>query len=85
MSKSVERRLKIQLGLSVDESDLEWSDKLDSPYSYHVVLHHKPTGMEIEQASECSFLEAKSHCMKELQWRLKHWDEWKKSKVRESD
>ena len=86
MSKSVERQTRLQMGiLDVDENELEWTEKLDSPYTFHAMLLYKPINMEIEQASEHSMAEAKAHCIKELAWRMKHWDEWQKSCVRESD
>ena len=72
----------IKLGVEVNPSDVEWVREKNAPYRYHVKLFHKPTGMEIEQASEGSFEQAKIHCMKELMWRLKHWDSYSKSMVR---
>ncbi|MZH02803.1 MAG: hypothetical protein F3745_05235 [Nitrospinae bacterium] len=85
MSKSSVRRIKLQLGLEVDESDLEWEEKQNAPYRYHAFLRHKPTDMVIEQVSEGSIAEAKGYCLKKLRWKIKHWDEWKASGVRESE
>jgi len=72
----------IRLGTEIIDSDLEWTKERDAPYRYHVKLLHKPTGMEIEQASESAFSEAKTYCLRELHWRLRNWDEYKQSMVR---
>jgi protein subunit release factor A len=53
----------------------------DAPYRYHIILHHLPTGMEIEQASEHSAQEARNFCIRELKWRLTHWEEYQRSAV----
>lgn len=72
----------IRLGREIKDSDLEWTQERDAPYKYHMKLLHKPTGMEIEQASDASFAEAKTCCLKELQWRLKNWESYSQSMVR---
>ncbi len=69
----------------VEERDIEWVKDLYSPYKYHITLIHRPTQMEIKQASEASFSEAKGHCLKELHWRLSHWDDYQKSKMSRED
>ena len=76
---------KTKLGIDVDEDELEWTENRDSPYRYHAKLLYKPINMEIEQASDNSMAEAKGYCVKELGWRMKHWEDWQKSGVRESD
>ena len=77
MSKSVDRRVALQM----DESDIDWDIRMNDPYRYHAVLTHKSTGMVIEQVSECSKAEAKTFCLKELKWRFKNWEEYNKSLV----
>ena len=72
----------IRLGTEIIDSDLEWTKERNAPYRYHVKLLHKPTGMTIEQASESAFCEAKTYCLKELQWRLKNWESYSQSMVR---
>ncbi len=68
-----------------DEKDIEWEKEINIPYRYHAHLHHKPTGEKIEQASETSFADAKVNCLKELSWRLAHWDEYQASKIKDND
>ena len=84
MNKSV-RRAKLRLGIGVDEEELEWNEKQNAPYKYHAILTYKPANMFIEQASENSMAEARGYCIRELGWRMKHWEDWQKSGVRESD
>jgi len=81
MSKSLEKRLKLQSSAGVSDADLRWEEEKYRPYNYHVTMHHLPTGMEIEQASDCSYAAAKGYCLRELKWRLKNWDEYKKSSL----
>ena len=69
----------------VGERDIEWVKEENIPYRYHVTLIHRPTQMEIKQASEESFSEAKGSCLKELHWRLSHWDDYQKSKMSRED
>jgi hypothetical protein len=69
----------------IEESDLEWIKEDNKYYRYHITLIHKPTEMRIEQASEASFSEAKGSCLKELHWRLAHWDEYQKSRISHED
>ena len=79
MSDAAERRSRLQISAGVSDADLSWSQVKHNPYSYHVTMHHIPTGMDIEQASDCSYAAAKGYCLRELKWRLKNWDEYKKS------
>jgi len=65
------------------ENEIEWEIERGKPYAYHVYLHYKPKNMTIMQVSECSIIEAKKFCLQELKWRLKNWDEYKKSTVRD--
>ena len=74
--------MRVKLGEDIKDSDLEWTKEKDAPYRYHIKLLHKPTGMEIEQASENTFSEAKTYCLKELQWRLRNWEAYSQSMVR---
>lgn len=77
--------MSIRLGVVIQDGDIEWAEEKDAPYRYHIKLTHKPTEMIIEQASDSSFVEAKTLCLKELQWRLKNWKEYCKSLVRGDD
>ena len=80
MSNTSLQAVKLKLGMNLlDEKNLVWTEKRNSPYRYHAVLEYKPAGMEIEQASETSYSEAKGYCLKELHWRLKNGDDYKKS------
>jgi len=65
----------------VKKSEVIFEDRLNAPYRFHATLTHLPTGMEIEQASENSMSEAREYCMKELKWRLKHWENYERSAV----
>ena len=76
---------KIKIGIEILDSDIEWMLEEGKPYRYHATLIYKPLGMEIEQASEASFSEAKGSCLKELRWRLTHLEEYNKSKVRDEN
>ena len=78
MSNTSLQAVKLKLGMNLNEADLGWTEKQNSPYRYHAILQYKPTGMEIEQASETSYSEARGYCLKELHWRFKHWDEYRK-------
>ena len=73
----------LELGLNIDNAEIEWSFKENEPYRHMATLYHSPTHMTIEQASDKSVSEAKSACLKELSWRLQHWDAYQKSSVRE--
>ena len=71
--------------LTVPEQDIEWVKEKDKKYKYHMTLHHKPTGMAIEQAGERCWTEVKELCLQNLKWRLTHWDEYVASRVRPVD
>tara|TARA_R110002074_G_scaffold152836_2_gene307288 strand:+ start:213 stop:482 length:270 start_codon:yes stop_codon:yes gene_type:complete len=66
----------------VKDSDISWEKISDKKYKYHVILYHKPSGMAIEQAAERCWNEAEKSCMQTLKWRLGHWDDYVKSRVR---
>lgn len=71
--------------LDYKESEIEWEIVRGAPYAYHVYLNYKPKNMIIHQASEHNMIQAKEFCIRELKWRLKNWDEYQKSRVREED
>lgn len=68
--------------ITVEDKDISWEKIKNKKYKYHVVLHHKPSGMAIEQAGERCWREAEDSCMQTLRWRLAHWDEYLQSRVR---
>jgi hypothetical protein len=82
MSKAIKNRISLQAGLNISESDISWSVRNNAPYRYHVDLHHFPTEMLIEQVSDTALSHAKESCMIELTWRLKNWEEYQQSRVR---
>lgn len=71
--------------LGFTSNEIEWELKRCDPYPFHVYLHYKPKNMTIMQVSEHSIYEAKHFCLRELKWRLKNWDEYQKSRVRDDD
>ena len=71
--------------LAYKEDEIEWEIERGAPYAFHVYLHYKPKNMTIMQASEHNMIQAKEFCIRELEWRLKNWDEYQKSKVRDED
>jgi hypothetical protein len=64
---------------------IEWTVERGKPYAYHVYLHYKPKNMTIEQVSDHSISSAKKYCLNELKWRLKHWNEYKKSTMKDDE
>ena len=81
MNKTLERRLQLKSSVGVVDADLSWEKARNRPYLYHVTLTHLPSGMAIEQASESSFADARGYCLGELNWRLRHWAEYQKSRM----
>tara|TARA_R110002167_G_scaffold59891_1_gene169626 strand:- start:3898 stop:4101 length:204 start_codon:yes stop_codon:yes gene_type:complete len=63
--------------------DIEWRIEKGKPYAYHAYCYYKPKDMTIVQVSDTSLSDAKGYCIKELQWRLKHWDDYKKSTMQD--
>jgi len=74
--------VQLKLQVKIPPKDIEWIKEKNKKYTYHMTLHHIPTGMHIEQASERAWSEAKESCLMTLQWRLDNWDEYVKSRVR---
>lgn len=66
----------------VPAKDVSWEKIKNKKYKYHVILHHKPSGMDIEQAGERCWKEAEESCMQTLKWRLANWDDYVQSRVR---
>ena len=47
MSNMSLHSVKLKLGMNLlDEKDLVWTEKRNSPYRYHSILEYKPTGVE---------------------------------------
>lgn len=83
--KSVENRIKKQIGLNTDEGLIEWEVRRNCPYPYHVDMHYKPKNMTISQVSDYSISHAQEYCLKELKWRLKNWNAYIKSTLNEDE
>ena len=49
----------MKLQVKIPPKDIEWIKEKNKKYTYHMTLHHIPTGMHIEQASERAWSEAK--------------------------
>jgi hypothetical protein len=65
--------------------EIEWQIERGKPYAYHVYCYYKPKDMTIMQVSDVSLSQAKNYCLQELKWRLKHWEDYIKSTMRDLD